>query len=319
MTFTSGYIIVSQYFLKKKGKAMALATVGSGLGHMIISPAIVALVDAYGFTGAMLILGGLMMHTCIGAGLYRPLRELTTTAVALTDRDVAVSTPGDEGAGDDVAATAERAEDPAATSLMTADAPAPPPRCPRLPAALSDYAALLTDPTYLLYGGLIAAMAVCIQGYLMFLPDFAMERGATEEAAAFAPSFMAFADMCGRIAFGFLYDLRAVRPRRPVLHAVIGILFGAFTLLTATAASYVVIAVVAVAVGLVESAVHSQRMTVAADIVAPERMSAAVSLAIFFQGVGTLIGPTVSGESSEPSPLKADHPLFDLLKNCHFE
>ena len=254
--FTSGYIIVSRYFVKKKGRAMALGTLGSGLGNVVLSPLLGLLIHEYTLSGAMLIMSALMAHNFLSGALYRP---------------VAPSPPvGVEGGGK------WRAEGEQG-------------------GVLRQYYSLLRSPLFLLYSGQMVCMQACIQVYLIFLPALAVSGGASVQLAAVTPAVLGAADMLGRLAFGIVFDLRAVRPRRPLLHAGLAVLFGLLAACTALTSRFTGVAALAAAVGLAESGVHSQRMTVVADLVLPSRLSAAISLTIFCQGVGNLIGPPVAG------------------------
>ena len=74
LAYTPGYIIVGEYFEKRKALAMSLATFASGIGAMF-PPVMLYLFDRYEFSGALLIIGGISFHCCIGGILYRPLGD----------------------------------------------------------------------------------------------------------------------------------------------------------------------------------------------------------------------------------------------------
>ena len=71
MVFSPSYVAVSQWFDKKKGKAMALSTLGSGLGSICMAPLIALLIDQYDYFGTMLIIGSLLLNNAVGGALYR--------------------------------------------------------------------------------------------------------------------------------------------------------------------------------------------------------------------------------------------------------
>ncbi|CAD5113943.1 unnamed protein product [Dimorphilus gyrociliatus] len=71
--FTPSYLILTQYFDKKRGKAMAWATIGSGFGMLVQANLINYLLDTYSYRGAMLITSAILLNCCVGAALYRPL------------------------------------------------------------------------------------------------------------------------------------------------------------------------------------------------------------------------------------------------------
>ena len=87
MVFTPVYVIVGQYFDKKKGKAMGFSTLGSGLGNVVLAPLISLSIDHYGFFGATLFLGALQLHHIISALLYVPLSQMSRLKPACVQAD----------------------------------------------------------------------------------------------------------------------------------------------------------------------------------------------------------------------------------------
>ena len=74
LVYTPGYIIVGEYFEKRKALAMSLATFASGLGAMF-PPVMLYLFERYGYSGALLIIAAISLHCCAGGILYRPLSD----------------------------------------------------------------------------------------------------------------------------------------------------------------------------------------------------------------------------------------------------
>jgi MFS family permease len=73
LSTTPGIILVARYFERRRGIANAFCLSGTAAGSLCLPFLIEALVDAYDFSGTMLILGGCMLHIAISAALYRPL------------------------------------------------------------------------------------------------------------------------------------------------------------------------------------------------------------------------------------------------------
>jgi len=69
--FSPSFVAVSQWFDKKKGKAMALSTLGTGFGGACMAPLMALLVDKFGYFGTMLIAGALLFNVSVGGALYR--------------------------------------------------------------------------------------------------------------------------------------------------------------------------------------------------------------------------------------------------------
>ena len=74
LAYTPGYIIVGEYFEKRKALAMSLATFASGLGAMF-PPVMLYLFEQYGYSGALLIIAAISLHCCVGGILYKPLSD----------------------------------------------------------------------------------------------------------------------------------------------------------------------------------------------------------------------------------------------------
>ncbi|KAG1686308.1 Monocarboxylate transporter 12 [Nymphon striatum] len=58
MMYCSSIVIIGHYFDKKQGLAMGITTSGSGIGTFIIPPLVQKLIEVYGLSGTVLIIGG---------------------------------------------------------------------------------------------------------------------------------------------------------------------------------------------------------------------------------------------------------------------
>ncbi|XP_069170686.1 monocarboxylate transporter 9 [Procambarus clarkii] len=68
-----GYLILAQYFEAHRGLANACLMAGAGLGHFISPLLIRFLQEEYGFKGATVILGAVILHGFVGATLLHPV------------------------------------------------------------------------------------------------------------------------------------------------------------------------------------------------------------------------------------------------------
>ena len=73
LTGPASFVALSTYFTTRRGRAVGLALVGTGMGQMLMPQLVRALLDWYGFAGAMVLLSALSLHAVLGATLYRPL------------------------------------------------------------------------------------------------------------------------------------------------------------------------------------------------------------------------------------------------------
>ncbi|XP_046550446.1 monocarboxylate transporter 3-like [Haliotis rubra] len=70
-----GIYLLGQYFDKKRPLAIAIANSGISIGLMALPTLITYLFDEYGFQGALMLLGGIMMQTIVCAALFRPYQH----------------------------------------------------------------------------------------------------------------------------------------------------------------------------------------------------------------------------------------------------
>jgi hypothetical protein len=96
LSTTPGVILTARYFDRQRAKANAFCLSGTAAGSFILPHLIQAMVDEYGFRGAMLLLGGCMLHLCISAALYRPLAVHVVIAGSARRKR---RSPGQGGAG----------------------------------------------------------------------------------------------------------------------------------------------------------------------------------------------------------------------------
>ncbi|XP_017882765.1 monocarboxylate transporter 2-like, partial [Ceratina calcarata] len=70
----SAFVALNTFFDKKRGQAVGFSMAGTTLAMMVVPQFIHLLLEAYGFRGATLILGGSALHSAVGACLLRPLK-----------------------------------------------------------------------------------------------------------------------------------------------------------------------------------------------------------------------------------------------------
>lgn len=73
LIYLPAIVSVAQYFEKRRSFATGLAVCGSGFGTFLLAPATEQLLQEYGWRGAMLILGGVILNVVVCGGVMRPL------------------------------------------------------------------------------------------------------------------------------------------------------------------------------------------------------------------------------------------------------
>lgn len=283
LIFTPAYIMVGQYFDKRKGTAMGMATIGSGIGNVVLAPLINLLLDEYGFFGTMLILGALALHTCAVALVYRPRKKSKASIQKEVKADDS-KLPEEDG-------------DPEGESQRTSNC------CARIRQKLSQCScqkppkgSLFRNITFLIYGCLMAGMQYAVMGTLVFVPEFATEKNIPKTQGALLLSIYGFVDLTSRFLYAFLFDLPVIRKRRRFPFAFVGCLFGFSTIIIAFMPNYIGLAVAVAVNALFESAFHSQRATVISEFVPKSQMSITVGMMIASQGIGNITGPPFAGK-----------------------
>jgi MCP family monocarboxylic acid transporter-like MFS transporter 14 len=66
-------VMVGYYFDKKRALATGVAVCGSGIGTFIFAPLGTFLVDEYGWKGANIIIGALILNGIVFGAIFRPL------------------------------------------------------------------------------------------------------------------------------------------------------------------------------------------------------------------------------------------------------
>lgn len=233
---------VQKYFSTRRGRATGLVVAGSGVGGMVLGPALQSAIDALGWRGALVAFGiASAAALFLSALAFVPLVIVPTEQLAVAEGELCGLAAND--ALKPGAQAAEEAEAPAAAAdevmwcepavmeapalsvpavpaapESTASAPAAP--IPTASAPATPTPAALTTPAPLTLLELLT-VSPCFTAYLLFvpcaafnwfttpshLPRFAVEAaGATPDEAALLVMTQGFANMLGRLVLGVLAD-----------------------------------------------------------------------------------------------------------------
>ncbi|XP_013162982.1 PREDICTED: monocarboxylate transporter 13 isoform X5 [Papilio xuthus] len=75
LAFPPTVYIVTSYFVRLRGLANGICMSGSAFGSIILPPLLRYLLETYGYKGAVLILGGVMLNVWAAALLFQPVEE----------------------------------------------------------------------------------------------------------------------------------------------------------------------------------------------------------------------------------------------------
>ncbi|XP_059162392.1 monocarboxylate transporter 12-like [Physella acuta] len=128
-----------------------------------------------------------------------------------------------------------------------------------------------------------------------FLPAMALSKGLSKQQAALVLTITGALDTFGRMALGFILDIRVCRPFRPYIFNLLLFLIAGASFLVPSLNSFASFVVVSSVYGTLTGAFISQKMVVLVDILGREVMASSLGINKVFQGVGTLIGPPFAG------------------------
>ncbi|KAG7468439.1 hypothetical protein MATL_G00142960 [Megalops atlanticus] len=127
----------------------------------------------------------------------------------------------------------------------------------------------------------------------LFLVPYARSRGVQEYQAAALMSISAASDLTGRVACGWLANLRLVETAR--LLTVTVTVLGTVLLLCPLATSFPALAGFSAAYGLAFGATVSIHITVLADVVGVAQLGSALGFFMLIRSSGGLLGPPIAG------------------------
>ncbi|XP_051525030.1 monocarboxylate transporter 13-like [Myxocyprinus asiaticus] len=249
--------MVNHYFKRWRPIAYAIASSGECVFAMVFSPFFQWLIESYSWQGSLLIIGGLQLNLCVCGALMRPLQAKPPSQTSFKGKLVLDS------------------KEQSRTSRVTFQW------------------SLIQRPELLLYimFAILAAAGFFIPP--LFLVPYANSLGMEQYWAASILSVLALADLLGRLACGWLANLRLVRNLQ-LLSMVVTVL-GVVLLLLPIAQNYWAILVFTVFYGFLFGCVVAIHVTSIVDIVGLEGFNSALGLFMLFRSSGGFVGPPAAG------------------------
>lgn len=129
----------------------------------------------------------------------------------------------------------------------------------------------------------------------MFLPAIAQSKGLTRQESALLLTISGAFDTFGRIATGFIMDLKPMRPLRPYFFTMLLFIIAGASLIIPSLTTFASFGIVCAVYGFMTGSFIAQKMVVLVDILGREKMPSSLGIQRLFQGFGTLIGPPLAG------------------------
>ncbi|XP_012781840.2 monocarboxylate transporter 2 [Ochotona princeps] len=261
--------IIGKYFYKKRPMANGLAMAGSPVFLSTLAPFNQYLFNTYGWKGSFLILGGILLNSCVAGSLMRPLGP--QQAPLDSKNKTGMST---------------EASDPKTTQKKP----------------LSERVLKYLDFTLFKHRGFLIYLSgnvIMFLGFfapVIFLAPYAKDQGIDEYSAAFLLSVMAFVDMFARPSGGFIANSKLIRPRIQYFFSFAIMFTGVCHLLCPLAKDYTSLVVYAVFFGFGFGSVSSVLFETLMDLVGAARFSSAVGLVTIVECGPVLLGPPLAGK-----------------------
>ncbi|XP_026878802.2 monocarboxylate transporter 2 [Electrophorus electricus] len=257
--------MIGKYFYKKRPIANGFAMAGSPVFLSTLAPLNQYLINAFGWRGSFLILGGLLLNCCVAGSLMRPLPQPEKT----TEKDKDTTIP--------VATKTEKL-----TAWQT----------------VNKYLdlSLFKHRGFLIYLSGNVIMFIGFFAPIVFLSPYAKDNGIDEYSAALLLSILAFVDMFARPSMGLVANSRWVRPKIQYFFSFAVFYNGVCHILCPLAQNYMGMVLYAIFFGFAFGMVSAVLFETLMDLVGAQRFSSAVGLTTIVECCPVLIGPPLAGK-----------------------
>ncbi|XP_005112301.1 monocarboxylate transporter 12 [Aplysia californica] len=154
---------------------------------------------------------------------------------------------------------------------------------------------LLKNVPFLLYCLSIWLFTLAFKAAFTFLPALVKSRDISESKAALVLSIAGIVDTLGRIAAGLLLDREFIRPFRTILYNSFQFVVAAIAFIMPMMQDFWGFVAIACLYACFTGAYVSQKSVIVVDILGIEHMASSFGILICFQGLGTMMGPPLSG------------------------
>ena len=312
-------MVICEYFEKRRGVALGIASAGASVGAILGPPLMTYLFERYGFFSGLLVVGAIMYNCCVSGALYRPLVDnfqdhVTTQRLKLSPEC------GEETDGVDCRGNAKVSCENHLGGAEKGDVPMTGPKfginsrneagqrirnrlswLNRAVGAVRAFGrtldvSLWSDLRFSLFALSQAIAGMSISPVAMFAPAVGKNIGLSENQAAVVLSALSSGDLVGRLVSGFFFDLPLVRRQQHRLFST-SMLFVAFAILAwPFVTSFTVAMLNATVFGFFMGVVICQKTTMLCELLGADRLSSSLGMLVAAQGVGVLVGPFLAGE-----------------------
>ena len=326
LVFSPSLVVVGEYFEKRRGLAIGIATAGSGAGGFCGPLLMIYLFGRYGFSGTLFVVGAIIFNSCVSGALYRPLEQKVQKHVRSPHFKLGADVPEclaleprpndgsrEDGSREDETTscgkvisrvsytegyvTHTKTVDNSTSGDVIADGN----RSSRIRYSIRHLCkaldiSLWKDWCFVLYALSQAFSIMANKSVFIFTPAVAIDNGMSESQGAYILSAIAAGDFVGRFTSGLFFDLSAVRRHRYRPFSTCMFLVTISILLWPFIKSFVAVITNAVLFGFFYGITIAQRTTIICDLFGVDRLSSATGMSVASMGVGVLIGPYLAGK-----------------------
>lgn len=303
LAYQPGLVVVGQHFEKRRSIAVGLATAGGGVGTLLLPPLFEMVLENYCFAGGLMIISAISLHMCISGMLYK-----TAPPKGRLKRDSFIShscerfhdnrlLQGSEGSDLSTSTSCERKKQKLFHKLWISKClKSCSQKCKTKDSSQKRIdLSLLKRPDFVMFCVGICFLALSFNSMLVFIPPLVGSRGLTRLQGAYVMSVAGVFDTVGRISSGFILNIKRLRNVRKVLYNIVMFLLSFVIFFLPFTVTFFEFCVVAAVFGLLIGTYTSQKSVILVDVVGSEALNSSFGILIFFQGVGTLLGPPITG------------------------
>lgn len=259
--------IISKYFLVRRPLANGLAMAGSPVLLCGLAPLNQYLLNMFGWRGSMLIIGGLILNSCIAGALMR-----------------SVGPPHVRSPADEQKTKKKQTFSSCVKNIQT----------------FMDLS-IFKDRGFVIY--IIGNVMFFFGAYapFLFLSEYAVSQGVDDYSAAFLLSIVGFVDIFTRPATGLVASCKWIRPRIQYLFSFGVILNGLSHLVCPLLKGYNNLVLYAILFGWSYGMVFALIFECLLDLIGIQRFPSAVGLVTIIECFPVLVGPPAAGNQRHQS------------------
>ncbi|XP_068212747.1 monocarboxylate transporter 12-like [Palaemon carinicauda] len=181
---TPGYIVVTDYFEKRRAFANGVRSAGNPMGGVIFSPLVVLLHRHFGFQGALIMMAGVMLQLAVFGMLMRPFDQHQRIVAEDFWREREQSKPSSYQNRHKVEENTQTVK--------------------KKPLQFSFF----RNPSYLVYLAVVVCSTAALPNALFFLPVYGRTIGLTDMQNSFVSSYCSLTDSIMRLACGSIFSYK---------------------------------------------------------------------------------------------------------------